>query len=85
MGTFLGIVALLITLVAFIPLLGFLNWVAIPISVIFLIICAILKSDNGKTLCMCTLSFWVYCALCLVEGYSNLLRDNENCLQIKGR
>lgn len=38
MGTFLGIVALLITLVAFIPLLGFLNWVAIPISVIFLII-----------------------------------------------
>ena len=79
MGTFLGIVALLITLVAFIPLLGFLNWVAIPISVIFLIICAILKSDNGKTLCI------VYCALCLVEGYSNLLRDNENCLQIKGR
>ena len=52
MGTFLGIVALLITLVAFIPLLGFLNWVAIPISVIFLIICAILKSDNGKTLCI---------------------------------
>ena len=52
MGTFLGIVALLITLVAFIPLLGFLNWVAIPISVIFLIICAILKSDNGKTLCV---------------------------------
>ena len=48
MGTFLGIVALLITLV----LLGFLNWVAIPISVIFLIICAILKSDNGKTLCI---------------------------------
>ena len=29
MGTFLGIVALLITLVAFIPLLGFLNWVEI--------------------------------------------------------
>ena len=52
MGTFLGIVALLITLVAFIPLLGFLNWVAIPISVIFLIICAILKSDNGKPLCI---------------------------------
>ncbi|HIX26511.1 MAG TPA: hypothetical protein H9859_02570 [Candidatus Barnesiella excrementigallinarum] len=52
MGTFLGIVALLITLVAFIPLLGFLNWIAIPISIIFLIICAILKSDNGKTLCI---------------------------------
>lgn len=84
MGTFLGIVALLITLVAFIPLLGFLNWVAIPISVIFLIICAILKSDNGKTLCIVSI-VWVYCALCLVEGYSNLLRDNENCLQIKGR
>ena len=48
MGTFLGIVALLITLVAFIPLLGFLNWVAIPISVIFLIICAILKSEIGR-------------------------------------
>ena len=52
MGTFLGIVALLITLVAFIPLLGFLHWVAIPITVIFLIICAILKSDNGKSRCI---------------------------------
>ena len=80
MGTFLGIVALLITLVAFIPLLGFLNWVAIPISVIFLIICAILKSDNGKTLCIVSIVLGI-----LVEGYSNLLRDNENRLQIKGR
>ena len=52
MGTFLGIVALLITLVAFIPLLGMLNWIAIPISIIFLIICAILKSDTGKSLCI---------------------------------
>ena len=52
MGTFLGIIALLNTLVAFNPLLGYLNWVAIHISVIFLIICAILKADNGKTLCI---------------------------------
>ena len=52
MGTFLGIIALLITLVAFIPLLGILNWITIPVSIIFLIICAILKSDTGKTLCI---------------------------------
>lgn len=84
MGTFLGIVALLITLVAFIPLLGFLNWVAIPISVIFLIICAILKSDNGKTLCIVSIVLGIL-RLMLGGGYSNLLRDNENCLQIKGR
>ena len=38
MGTLLGIIALLVTLVAFIPLLGILNWVAIPLSIIFLII-----------------------------------------------
>ena len=52
MGTLLGIIALLITLVAFIPLLGILNWVAIPLSIIFLIICVLIKSDNGKTLCI---------------------------------
>lgn len=52
MGTLLGIIALLVTLVAFIPLLGILNWVAIPLSIIFLIICVIIKSDNGKTLCI---------------------------------
>ena len=84
MGTFLGIVALLITLVAFIPLLGFLNWVAIPISVIFLIICAILKSDNGKTLCIVSIVLGIL-RLMLGGGIFNLLRDNENCLQIKGR
>ncbi|AHF11895.1 hypothetical protein [Barnesiella viscericola] len=52
MGTLLGIIALLVTLVAFIPLLGILNWVAIPLSIIFLIICVLIKSDNGKTLCI---------------------------------
>ena len=52
MGTLLGIIALLITLVAFIPLLGILNWIAIPLSIIFLIICVLIKSDNGKTLCI---------------------------------
>ena len=52
MGTLLGIIALLITLVAFIPLLGILNWVAIPLSIIFLIICVLIKSDNGKALCI---------------------------------
>ena len=43
MGTFLGIVALLITLVAYKKKKRFRNWVAIPISDIILIICAILK------------------------------------------
>lgn len=52
MGTLLGIIALLVTLVAFIPLLGILNWVAIPLSIIFLIICVLIKSDNGKPLCI---------------------------------
>ena len=52
MGTLLGISALLVTLVAFIPLLGILNWVAIPLSIIFLIICVLINSDNGKTLCI---------------------------------
>ncbi len=52
MGTLLGIIALLVTLVAFIPLLGILNWVAIPLSIIFLIICVLIKSDNGKNLCI---------------------------------
>ncbi len=51
MGTFLGIIALLVTLVAFTPLLGILNWITIPISVVLLIVCAIIQSSTGKKLC----------------------------------
>lgn len=52
MGTFLGTVCIVITCIAFIPLLGWLNWFAIPLSVICLIISLLIGSSNGKTLCI---------------------------------
>ena len=52
LGTLWGIIALLIMLIAFIPLLGWLNWLSIPFAVIGLIFNAIVDSRNGKTLCI---------------------------------
>ena len=55
MGTLLGIISLVITMIAFVPMLGWLNWVAIPLSVLFLVICLLIGSSNGKTLCIVSL------------------------------
>lgn len=52
MGTLLGIISIVITCIAFIPMLGWLNWFAIPISVVCLIISLIIGSSNGKILCL---------------------------------
>jgi hypothetical protein len=47
----LGMVSLILMLVAFTPLLGWLNWVVIPFAVISLIISSISNSSAGKTMC----------------------------------
>ena len=46
----LGIVSLILMLVAFIPLLGWLNWVVIPFAAISLIISSIADSRSGKAM-----------------------------------
>ena len=50
-GLILGILAALGMLLAFIPLLGWLNWINIPFAIIGLIISAIGKSNGGMVLC----------------------------------
>jgi len=50
-GLILGILAALGMLLAFIPLLGWLNWINIPFAIIGLIISAIGNSKGGMVLC----------------------------------
>jgi hypothetical protein len=50
-GLILGILAALGMLLAFIPLLGWLNWINIPFAILGLIISAIGKSNGGMVLC----------------------------------
>lgn len=51
LGLILGILAALGMLLAFIPLLGWLNWIIIPFAILGLIISAIGKSTGGMVLC----------------------------------
>ncbi len=50
-GNIVGIVCMLLMIVAFIPMLGWLNWVVIPVSAVGLIISSIAGSSGGKTMC----------------------------------
>jgi thiamine transporter ThiT len=50
-GLTLGVLAALGMLLAFIPLLGWLNWINIPFAIIGLIISAIGNSNGGMVLC----------------------------------
>lgn len=46
----IGAVALLSALVAFIPLLGWLNWLIIPLAVVGLALGVVSKSTSGRNL-----------------------------------
>ncbi len=45
-----GIIALIIMAIGFIPLLGWLNWIVIPLAIIGLIFGAFSKNTNGLVL-----------------------------------
>jgi len=59
LGTLWGIISLIIMLVAFIPLLGWLNWISIPIATLGLIFSSIVNSRNGKTMCIVAIVFGI--------------------------
>lgn len=46
-GTILGIICLILTAVAFIPLLGWFNWFVIPVAVIGLIFGVLGRKNTG--------------------------------------
>lgn len=50
-GIVFGIISMVIMVVAFIPLLGWLNWVNIPIATVGMIFSSIGNSGSGKTMC----------------------------------
>jgi hypothetical protein len=53
----IGVVALAIALVGFIPLLGWLNWLAIPIAVVGLIVGMFDASRSGRNFNAIVLAF----------------------------
>ncbi|HRI84799.1 MAG TPA: hypothetical protein PK536_05055 [Ignavibacteria bacterium] len=59
-GIVLGIVAMLGMAVAFIPLLGWLNWLNIPFAIIGLIFSIIGKTRTGITLCSIAILFGIF-------------------------
>lgn len=50
-GLILGIISALGMMLAFIPLLGWLNWINIPFAIVGLIISVVSKSKGGIILC----------------------------------
>ena len=47
-STILGLIALTIALVGFIPLLGWLNWFAIPLAVVGLVLGLLSQKTSGR-------------------------------------
>ncbi len=56
-GLILGILAAIGMLLAFIPLLGWLNWINIPFAIVGLIFSVISKSKGGTILCIVAVIF----------------------------
>ena len=50
LSTVVGIMALIIALVGFIPLLGWLNWFAIPVAVVGLVLGLISRQTSGRNI-----------------------------------
>jgi hypothetical protein len=48
LSTIIGLVALIIALVGFIPLLGWLNWFVIPLSVVGLVVGLLSEKTSGR-------------------------------------
>ena len=47
-STIIGLMALIIALVGFIPLLGWLNWFAIPLAVVGLVLGLLSRKTSGR-------------------------------------
>jgi hypothetical protein len=50
LSTIIGIMALIIALVGFIPLLGWLNWLAIPVAVVGLVLGLMSRETSGRNI-----------------------------------
>ena len=50
LSTIMGLMALIIALVGFIPLLGWLNWFAIPLAVVGLVLGLLSRETSGRNI-----------------------------------
>jgi hypothetical protein len=50
LSTMIGLVALAIALIGFIPLLGWLNWFAIPLAVVGLVLGLLSQKTSGRNI-----------------------------------
>jgi hypothetical protein len=50
LSTVIGIVALIIALVGFIPLLGWINWFAIPLAVVGVVVGLMSRATSGRNI-----------------------------------
>jgi hypothetical protein len=55
----IGVVALIIALVGFLPLLGWLNWLAIPIAVVGLVVGQLSPARAGRNINLIVILFGV--------------------------
>jgi len=58
-GIILGILSAIGMLIAFIPLLGWLNWINIPFAIVGLIISVVAESKGGTILCAIAVVFGI--------------------------
>ncbi len=58
-GLILGILSAIGLMIAFIPLLGWLNWINIPFAILGLIFSVIGKSKPGMILCIAAIIFGI--------------------------
>src|SRR4051812_20082509 len=64
-----GLLVLLLTMIGFIPLLGLLNWITIPIGIVGLALGALSSSNTGRNL---NLVLIIVCVIRLVLGHGIL-------------
>jgi hypothetical protein len=60
LSVFIGITALIGALVAFIPLLGWLNWLVLPVAVIGLVFGLLSRNNNGRNINLVVLAISVF-------------------------
>ena len=51
----IGVVALVFALIAFLPLLGWANWFALPLIVVGIVLGALSSKDGGRNFCLVVL------------------------------
>lgn len=57
----IGIVALILAIPAFLPLLGALNWLIVPIALVGVLVGVFSSSNSGRNLCL------VVTAICIIR------------------